>query len=155
MNARPSRARAPARRSLGSEASTCTLTARSPSSAAWATADGVGPVHPKTCPARAQAGLQGRPVAPPLGLRQDGVGVGLLLEHEPAVPPAFGAAADPVQDAQFAQPGQRRGDPADADAGLGRDRRIGRVQPAGAVVQEIEDQRVQHGQRGQAYGPAR
>ena len=49
-------------------------------------------------------------------------------------------------------------DGADADPGLAGDRRIGRVQPAGAVVQEVEDQRVQHLQRGVADGatmPAR
>ena len=152
MNARPRLASAAARRSFGSVASTCTLTARSPSSArlgdgitAWA------PVHP-TCPARVLAAPR-RPVAPPLAVRQHGVGVGLLLEHEPAIPPALGAPADPVQDPEFAQPGQRRGDSADADAGLVRDRLIGRVQPAGAMVQEIEDQRVQHGERGGPTAP--
>jgi hypothetical protein len=51
--------------------------------------------------------LLGRPVAAPLALRQHGVGVGVLLEHEAAVGPAFGAAADPVQDPELAQPLQR------------------------------------------------
>ena len=85
-----------------------------------------------------------RPVAAPLALRQHGVGVGLLLQHEPPVPPALGAAAHPVEDPELAQPLQRRGDGAHADAGLAGDRRVGRVQAAGAVVQEVEDQRVQH-----------
>ena len=42
MNARPSSARAAARPSFGSAASACTLPARSPSNAAWATADSMG-----------------------------------------------------------------------------------------------------------------
>ena len=86
--------------------------------------------------------------------RQRGVGVGLLLQHEAPVPPALGAPAHPVEDPELAQPGQRRGNRALADVRLAGDRRIGRIQPAGAVVQEVEDQRVQHLQRRVADGAA-
>ena len=129
MNARPSRARAAARPSFGSLASACTLPARSPSSAAWASADGMGGGSPHVPGAGAWRLLR-RPVAAPLALRQHGVGVGLLLEHEPAVPPALGAAAHPVEDPELAQPLQRRGDGADADPGLGG-RSPRRTGPAG------------------------
>jgi hypothetical protein len=80
----------------------------------------------------------------PLALRQHGIGVGLLREHEAPVGPALGEAANPVQDAQRLQPLQRGGDRADADAGRAGDRRVARIQAAGAVVQEVEDQRMQH-----------
>ena len=35
--------------------------------------------------------LLGHPVAPPVAFRQHGVGIGLLLQHEPTVPPALRA----------------------------------------------------------------
>ena len=132
MNARPSRARAAARPSLGSLASTCTLPARSPSRAAWASADGMGGGSPRGA-RQGRWRLLWRPVAPPLALRQHRVGVGLLLQHEPAVLPALGAAADPVEDPQLVQPLQGCRHGADADAGLGGDRRVGWIQAAGAA----------------------
>ncbi len=59
---------------------------------------------------------------------------------------------------EVAQPGQRRGHGADTDPGLASDSHIGRIELASAVVQEVEDQRGKHVQRGWADGatmPAR
>ena len=95
MNARPRLASAapagPSDRSRGSP----TTARRSPvSAAAWASTAG----HGRRFTPRARRGrwrLQRRPVAAPLAVRQHGVGVRLLLEHEPPVPPALGAPAHP------------------------------------------------------------
>ena len=157
MNARPRLASARASRSFGSRGQCHHLAHQ----VALQPRQRDGIRHGRRFTPRARRGrwrLLRRPVAAPLAVRQHGVGVGLLLQHEPAVPPALGAAAHPVEDPELAQPGQRRGDRADADPGLAGDRRVGRIEPAGAVVQEVEDQRVQHLQRRVADGatmPAR
>jgi hypothetical protein len=52
---------------------------------------------------------------------------------------------------ELAQPGQGRGDRADADPGLAGDRRVAGIEPSGAMVQEVEDQRVQYLQRRGAH----
>jgi hypothetical protein len=81
--------------------------------------------------------------------------MGFLPQLEASIlTPALSAAAHPGEDPEFLQPDNRRGDRADADAGLVRDRRIGRIEPTGAGVQEVEDQRVQHGERGRPDGAA-
>jgi hypothetical protein len=82
-------------------------------------------------------GSGGWSVAPPLGFRQHRVGVGVLLEHEPAIPPALAATADPVQDPQFPQVLQRAGDRADAHAGLDGDRRVRRDRAQTTMVHEM------------------
>ena len=133
-------------------ANACALAAGSPSRAARTSAEDIGAGSPHVPRPGRRRRLLGRPVAAPLALRQQAVGVGLLLQHEPAVLPALCTATHPVQDPKLPQPGQRGGDRAHADAGLGRDRRVGRVQAPGAVVQEVEDQRVQDLQRGVADG---
>ena len=52
------------------------------------------------------------------------------------------------------QPLERVGNRALAHVRLARDRRIGRIEPAARVVQEVEDQRVQHLQGRMAHGSA-
>jgi hypothetical protein len=134
------------------------LPIRSPSSLASVTASGMGAGSPHVPGAGNGGSAGGGPVAAPLAVRQHGVGIGFLFEDEPPFPPALGTTAHPVEDPQLAQPLQRRGDRADADAGLAGDSLVRWIEPAGAVVEEVEDQRVQHLQRRGANGatmPAR
>jgi hypothetical protein len=88
----------------------------------------------------------------PLRRRQHGAGVGLLLEHEAPVLPALGAPSHPVR-----IPSSRNRFSAVATArshtfAFRADRRIGRVEAATGIVQEVEDQRVEHLQRGVPNG---
>ena len=90
-------------------------------------------------------------IAAPLRRRQQAVGIGPLPQPEPALGVArLLAPALPVQQPEIAQPGERVDDGAAAAAGLVRDRVERRVEPAGAVVQEVEQQHVQHAERGAA-----
>ena len=162
MKARPSRASAAASAVLGSALEDLTTDRRSPPARLSRAASGQHIGHGRRFTPRARRRrwrLCWRPVAAPLAVRQHGVGVGLLLEHEAPVPPALGAPAHPVEDPELAQPRQRRGDGAHADDRLAGDRLVGRIEPAGGVVQEVEDQRVQHlqrrwGRRRRHAGPA-
>ena len=83
---------------------------------------------------------------------QHRVGVGLLLQQQSGYPASLRHRGGP----------RWRGCPAPSAAaarwrpraytGLGSDGGIGRVQAPGAVVQAVENQRVQHLQRGMAHG---
>ena len=75
-----------------------------------------------------------RPVAVPLCRRQHRVGIRLLFQHKAAVLSALGAPAHPIEDAKLPQTLQRRGNGPRADIRLARDRLIGRVKLARAVV---------------------
>jgi hypothetical protein len=89
----------------------------------------------------------------PGGARRDRTGQALAPKHA-GRRTTLGAATHPVQDPQRLQPLQRRGDRADAHASLGGNGSVGWIQTPGAVVQEVEDQCVQHGERGVAHGAA-
>ena len=83
-------------------------------------------------------------VASPLRRRQQPVGVGPLPQPEPPLGIArLFAPALPCQQPEIAQPGERIDDGAAAAAGLARDRVERRVEPAGPVVQEVEQQHVE------------
>ena len=62
------------------------------------------------------------------------------------------AAAQPVQHAARLEAHEASGDAADADAGLVGDSRVGRVEAAAGVVEEIEQQGMQHGEPVAAEG---
>ncbi len=107
------------------------------------------------CAWRWRRGLRRLAVAAPLRRRQHGVSVRLLLKHVAPVPHALGAAPHPIEDAAA---------PSAAVIALATvrshtlrpcgDRRIGRIEPPARVVQEVEDQRVQHLQGAMPHGSA-
>src|SRR3954454_7065701 len=97
--------------------------------------------------------LRRRLIAQP-ACRQQAIGIGLLLADIAAVDPLLRTAADPGDDPEAMQALQRIGDSAFAEVGLAGDRRIGRIQPPGIVVEEIEQEDMQDLQGGGADGPA-
>src|SRR4051812_41197202 len=82
------------------------------------------------------------------------IGVGLLLADIAAVDPPLRAAADPGDHPEAMQALERLGDSAFAEVGLSGDRRIRGIQPAGRVVEEIEQENMQDLQGGGADGAA-
>src|SRR4051794_18466075 len=85
---------------------------------------------------------------------QDAIGIGLLLADIAAVDPLLRAAADPGNHPEAMQALERLGDSAFAEVGLSGDRRIRGIQPAGRVVEEIEQENMQDLQGGGADGAA-
>src|SRR4051812_30196303 len=75
--------------------------------------------------------------------RQETVGIGLLAADIAAVDPLFRAAADPGDNPEFTKPPEGIGDAAFAKVGLAGNRRIGGIQPACCVVEEIEQEDMQ------------
>src|SRR4051794_21872024 len=84
--------------------------------------------------------------------RQDAIGIGQLLADIAAVDPLLSTAADPGGYPEIVQPLEGIGDSAFAEIGLPGNCRIGRIQSAGRVVEEIKQEDMQDLQAAGADG---
>lgn len=85
-------------------------------------------------------------VAGPLRRWQHRIGVGFLLQAEPAVPDGLDAAPDPVDQTGGFKRLEAPDHAAHANRGFARDRGMAGIELAGLVIDEAEQEGAQHGE---------